>query len=57
MIGVFHKTCHWLGAQSVVGVVIKEHTQKRDFADTTGFARIRINAKMREAKGDSKVCD
>lgn len=37
--------------------MIEEHIQKRDFADTTGFARIRINVKMREAKGDSEVCD
>lgn len=31
--------------------------QKRDFADTAGFAGIRINVKMREAVGDSEVCD
>lgn len=30
---------------------------KKRFCRHTGFARIRINAKMREAKGDSKVCD
>ena len=40
-----------------MGVVIKEYIQKRDFADTTGFAGIRINVKMRGANGDSEVCD